>query len=70
MAHKVPDAIWLNRNVQNAKNVLLGYGVEDEEYVLQELRSLLGEHGYTLTSQQTTSIRNQLVLDGFLEVRP
>ena len=67
MAHKVTDAIWLNRYVQNAQFVLLEFGEEDEEYVLQELRSLLGEHGYTFTSQQTTAIRNQLVIEGFLE---
>jgi hypothetical protein len=67
MAHKVTNEIWLNRNVQNARNVLLEYGVEDEEYVLQELRTLLAEHGFILTSQQTTAVRNQLVIEGFLE---
>jgi len=67
MAHKVTDAVWLNRHVQNAQYVLLEFGVEGEEYAGQELRELLGEHGFTFTSQQTTAIRNQLVIDGFLE---
>ena len=67
MAHKVTDAVWLNRNIQNAKNVLLEYGKKDEEYGLQDLRVLLEEYGFSFTSQETTQIRNQLVIEGFLE---
>jgi hypothetical protein len=67
MAHKVSDAVWLNRHVQNAQYVLLEFGVEGVEYAGQELRTLLAEHGFTFTSQQTASIRNQLVIEGFLE---
>ena len=67
MAHKVTDSVWLNKNIQNAKNVLLEFGVKDEEYGLQDLRDVLAEHGYSFTSQETTQIRNQLVIDGFLE---
>jgi len=67
MAHKVMDEIWVNRNVQNAQFVLLEFGEKDEEYVLQDLRTLLATHGFSFTTQETTQIRNQLVIEGFLE---
>ncbi len=67
MAHKVVDGHWLNRQVQTAMNIILEHGTKDDEYVLQDLRTLLAEHGFSFTSQETTLIRNALVDSGFLE---
>ena len=67
MAYKVAEAEWLHRHVANARFVLLEYGVKDAEYGIQDLRDLLGDYGFSYTSQEVTEIRNQLALDGVLE---
>ena len=67
MAHKVTDAEWLHRHTANARFVLLEYGVKDAEYGIQDLRTLLGDYEFSYTSQETTQLRNQLVIEGVLE---
>ena len=67
MAHKVTDAEWLHRHTANGRFVLLEYGLKDAEYGIQDLRTLLAEHGFSYTTQEVTQIRNQLALDGVLE---
>ena len=67
MAHKVTDAEWLHRHTANGRFVLLEYGIKDDEYGIQDFRALLADHGFSYTSQETTQIRNQLVIEGVLE---
>ena len=67
MAYKVVEAEWLSRHVANAKFVLLEYGVKDEEYGIQDLRTLLADYGFSYTAQEVTQIRNQLAIEGVLE---